>query len=295
MLTGISWVKHTGGFGWLKNYEDVSISQTPFYISDTELSNGTYLLEWFNTWTGEYIDTDTAVGVQGISWGDVTGVIDKEDVAFKLGRLDGGAAAIQVELALIKKDTLIPGDQPWLPKVASTIYRIVCCVTDENNMLDIAFNGPVDIVMDGEGQPDPFTLQLQQGGVVFDYHRSGSSPATVTATVDGLGKAVLNIEGMVGIEEREALQPAGGFELMENYPNPFDQSTRIAYVLSENARITLSVYNAQGKLMETLVEDYKTAGKHEAIWNAGDYPAGIYFYRMGNEHLSITKRCILLN
>ncbi len=283
----------SSGFGWMKTYEEASIADAPMYISGTELSNGTYLMEWFNTWTGEYMDSDTAVSVDGNTWADVTGSIDKEDIAFKISKLDNGTSAINVGLALIKKDTLLPGPQPWSPMKDSTIYKIVCYVTDGDRMLDVSFSGQVDIQMDGEGQPDPFTLDLHQGGIVFDYHRSGSSPATVTATVDGLGSAVLYIEGITGIEEMSAEPGHHGNEL-KNFPNPFDRSTTIAYVLPENTHIKLDVYNAQGQLVETLVDDHQSAGTYQVVWNADSYPAGIYFYRMGSGHFSETGRCVLL-
>jgi hypothetical protein len=56
----------TCGFGWMKTYEETSVSDVPIYISDTKLNNGTYLLEWFNTWTGEIIDSDPGVMLQVI-------------------------------------------------------------------------------------------------------------------------------------------------------------------------------------------------------------------------------------
>ncbi|MFH0757970.1 MAG: DUF5060 domain-containing protein [Bacteroidota bacterium] len=282
----------SSGFGWMKSHEEASLSHAPVYISGTELSNGTYLMEWFNTWTGEYMDTDTALCVEGHTWGEVTN-IEKEDVAFKISKLDSGASAIHVGLALIKTDTLVPGPHPWSPMKDSTIYKIVCYVTDGKHMLDVAFNGQADIRIDGEGQLDPFTLNLHQGGVVFDYHRSGSSPATINASVDGLGSAVLYIEGVTGIEENKANLEHHGYEL-KNYPNPFDRSTTIAYVLPEHAHINLAVYNAQGKLVETLVNERQPAGYYRVVWNAERYPAGIYLYKLGNGQFSETGRCVLL-
>jgi hypothetical protein len=210
--------------------------------------------------------------------------------------LEDGASANKVNLFLVKTDTLLPGQWPWSPKIDSTIYRIVCYVTDDNNRLDVSFNGPVDINIefDGEGTPDQYSINLQQGGVVFDYHPSGSSGATITATVEGVGTAVLYIEGVTGIAENEGHNVLQEFVLKNNYPNPFDQSTTIEYVLPENTHIKLAVYNVQGELLEILVDDQKSAGQYSVIWNADHYPAGVYFYIMGSEQSSITKKCMIL-
>jgi len=54
------------------------------------------------------------------------------------------------------------------------------------------------------------------------------------------------------------------------------------------------VYNAQGELLEILVDDQKSAGQHSVVWNADRYPAGVYFYIIGSEQSSITKKCVIL-
>ena len=286
----------TTGFGWLKTYNSTAVSNAPIYISDTELNNGTFLLEWFNTWTGEVIDADTAICVEGITWGKVTGDIEEEDIAFKIGKLEDGASAINVNLYLVESDTLLPGTWPWSAKIDSTMYSIVCYVTDGDNRLDVSYIGPVDIDIeyDGEETPDQFTVNLQQGGVVFDYDPGGFSSATVTASIDGLGNAVLFIPGVTGIDENEGFNSPGGLVLNNNYPNPFSESTTIEYELSESTRVKLAVYNAQGELLEILVDDQKSAGQHSVVWNAEPYPAGVYFYIMGSKHSSISRSCIIL-
>ena len=281
------------GFGWMKNYMGSSIAAAPLYISGTDLINGTFLVKWFNTWTGEYVESDTAVCVEGITWGFVPGEIDNQDAAFKLEKIQDGAAATSVNLYLVKSDTLVDPLQPWLPKVDSTIYKIVCYVTDADKGLDVAYNRPVDITMEGEGQPDPFTLDLLLGGVVFDYTRVGSSGTTVTATIDGLGTAVLHIDGITGVEENEA-EIAGGKIQLKNFPNPMSQHTTIAYVLPENALIKLAVYNAQGKLVKILEEGQRSAGRYNVVWNVENQPAGIYFYTLSGEKYSLTRRCVIL-
>jgi hypothetical protein len=281
------------GFGWLKTYEDVPLSDVPVYVTGAALQNGTYLLKWFDTWTGEYVATDTAICVEGITWGDVPGEVDELDAAFKLVQIADGSPASSVNLTLVKSDTLVAGMHPWSPKADSTLYRIVCYVTGDNNRLDVSFNGPVDISFEGEGQPDPFTAGLRQGGVVFDYDPRGSSGTTITATVDGVGSASLYVEGVTGMEGDEGRVPQGLF-LEENYPNPFHQRTTISYIIPASATVRLAVYNLQGTLLETLADGQEPAGRHTVVWNAERYPAGVYFYILGSEQSTIARKCVIL-
>lgn len=82
--------------------------------------------------------------------------------------------------------------------------------------------------------------------------------------------------------------------LINNYPNPFTYSTTIDYVLPESARIKLAVFNAQGEKVEVLVDGQRSAGQHSVVWNAEGYPAGLYFYTIGSQQYSITRKCMLL-
>jgi len=75
---GYFMIADSTGFGWMKKYNHTSVSGTPINMAGTKLYNGTYLLEWFNTWTGETIEADTAICVEGITWGEVTDDIDGE-------------------------------------------------------------------------------------------------------------------------------------------------------------------------------------------------------------------------
>lgn len=297
----------TNGFGWMTSYEDISLADTPVLIPGLELNNGTYLLEWFNTWTGESIDSDTAFFLESDSWGNMTrgmggedlafhvpGEIDEKDIAFKFGRLEDGEPASEVRLFLIESDTLLTGQDPWSPNVDSVNYRIAVYVSDLENRMDVSYNGSVDVDIEEDGHTDSSSRDLLEGGTIFEYKKIGSTWATITCTVEGVGNAELHIDGISGIIPNEVQSSRGEFQLGDNYPNPFDQSTTIEYVLAESAHIKLAMFDAQGKLLEILVDNKRSAGHHSIVWNANNYPAGIYFYTLGSEHLSKTKKCVLL-
>ena len=66
----------------------------------------------------------------------------------------------------------------------------------------------------------------------------------------------------------------------QNFPNPFNPSTRIEFELSAAHYTELSIYDILGENVTTLVAGQLTAGKYQYIWNAAGYPSGIYFYRL---------------
>ena len=84
------------------------------------------------------------------------------------------------------------------------------------------------------------------------------------------------------------------FELKQNYPNPFNASTEIAFVLPETENITLEVYDMQGRIIETLVDETRSAGTHHVTFNASDYTSGVYIYRLSAGEEEMTQKMILL-
>ncbi|HZV43172.1 MAG TPA: T9SS type A sorting domain-containing protein, partial [Saprospiraceae bacterium] len=61
-----------------------------------------------------------------------------------------------------------------------------------------------------------------------------------------------------------------------NQPNPFSTSTLIKYHLRSAGKVTINIYDQDGKLLETLVNESKVAGDYEINWNAAAYPPGVY-------------------
>ncbi len=87
--------------------------------------------------------------------------------------------------------------------------------------------------------------------------------------------------------------------LVGNYPNPFNPETTISFELESAAMVELAVYNTQGQLVKTLVNEHLNQGKHTASWNGinsnGDVmPSGVYLYVMKTGNSVSTKRMILL-
>lgn len=71
-----------------------------------------------------------------------------------------------------------------------------------------------------------------------------------------------------------------GFVLGQNSPNPFTTSTTIIFSLRQSEEVELSVYNAYGTQIQTLVDGRLSEGEHAYTWNANGLPGGIYFYSL---------------
>ena len=71
------------------------------------------------------------------------------------------------------------------------------------------------------------------------------------------------------------------FEIAQNYPNPFNPTTRIEFELSEDAFVTLSIFNSLGqKVKDILLNEEMETGFNEIEFNGSELNSGIYFYRI---------------
>ncbi|MBN1447457.1 MAG: T9SS type A sorting domain-containing protein [Bacteroidetes bacterium] len=69
---------------------------------------------------------------------------------------------------------------------------------------------------------------------------------------------------------------ATAFELKQNYPNPFNPSTTISFTLPASGEVSLLVYDALGRPVETLIEGYRSAGTHHVGFDASGLSSGTY-------------------
>lgn len=108
----------------------------------------------------------------------------------------------------------------------------------------------------------------------------------------------LNNESSVVTTTGSGTEPSAGilytFYLHPNYPNPFNSATTFSFELTRTESVTLSVYNLQGQLVETVVNDFLDPGQHHIGWQAGQLNSGVYLYRLNAGGLSRTRKCILL-
>jgi hypothetical protein len=94
------------------------------------------------------------------------------------------------------------------------------------------------------------------------------------------------------------------FRLAQNYPNPFREHTTIKLCVAYRTKVTLEVFNPEGKMLRTLIDEEKEAGTYEIEFSAEGTSAfgedadtlseGIYVYQLRAGDFSASKQMLLL-
>ncbi|MGA7160835.1 MAG: T9SS type A sorting domain-containing protein [Bacteroidota bacterium] len=84
------------------------------------------------------------------------------------------------------------------------------------------------------------------------------------------------------------------YSISQNYPNPFNPTTKIDFALPQRGLTKIIIYDLLGRDIQTLINRDLEAGYHEVNVDAGNFPSGVYFYRLQSGDFIQTKKMILM-
>ena len=87
--------------------------------------------------------------------------------------------------------------------------------------------------------------------------------------------------------------------ILQCSPNPFSQSTAISYALPQASRVTVSIWDASGRRVRTLVDECQAQGSRSIVWDGTDdagnlLPTGVYFLKLDTNHSTLTRKVVLV-
>ena len=124
---------------------------------------------------------------------------------------------------------------------------------------------------------------------VKDYKTGGEGPFS-----DPYSFSTINL---IGIKTLSKEIPKEN-KLHNNYPNPFNPITTIKFEIAKISNVKLTIYDAIGKEITTLVNEKLNAGTYEVKWpapteDASNFASGVYFYKLITNDFIETKKMIL--
>jgi hypothetical protein len=143
---------------------------------------------------------------------------------------------------------------------------------------------PLTITWDGANDGGTYTLLVGSGKEMKEFPISGAGRVVVTDE-----DAVVKI----GITSAQHAEMPKAYALYQNYPNPFNPSTTIRFDVPKASNISLKIYDVLGQEVETLVNEERGAGRYSVNFDAGNFPSGVYYFRIIAGDFSDVKKLLL--
>ena len=163
---------------------------------------------------------------------------------------------------------------------------------DEVILLDSS-GGEVDRVeYEGWTFPDPTGASMALVNPTADNNEGTNW--TVSTQAYGVGDKGTPGEANVNIAVQAPIVLPIHFEILQNYPNPFNAVTHIRFNVTQRADVRISIHDLRGGELTVLVNGRMVAGKHKVMWDASQFPSGLYFCRLDAGEERVTRKLLLL-
>ncbi|MDR3611878.1 MAG: T9SS type A sorting domain-containing protein [Ignavibacteriaceae bacterium] len=204
------------------------------------------------------------------------------------------------------------GDTVWTRHWLGSMNNSLVCVSGVQELPGggcIVYGSTNKPGKPSEGWYDPMAIAYSANGdSLFSIMNSESSSwggfdlgtwdnnhaLILSGSIDGVSKIwKYSIPGITAIQHESSEVP-DKYLLSQNYPNPWNPSTTINYSLAKEGNVKLTVYNAIGSKVATIVNEYKPAGAYSVKFNGSNLASGIYLYRLESGNYSEAKKFILM-
>ena len=198
-------------------------------------------------------------------------------------------------------DHVLKNNLSYKARTSATAY----IDTNQNTLVNNSFDLSLSLTDDDFVSLDQalLTAERNEDGSLpdIDFLRPAEGSAVIDAGVDigfdFLGDApelgAFEVDYPTDIQEDDKSIP-DVIALSQNYPNPFNPVTNIIYEIPSPSNVTITVYDALGRKVETLVNEMKSSGRYQVSFDAGRLASGVYFYRLQTDGYSIVKQMLLL-
>jgi photosystem II stability/assembly factor-like uncharacterized protein len=163
----------------------------------------------------------------------------------------------------------------------------------------LTFNG---LLYTGTKNGVYFSANLGESWVQRNNGLSGDALSINSITVHGSDLVAASKEGLWerkltdinSVENNITINYPAEYRLSQNYPNPFNPSTLINFTIPQRSFVSIKVYDALGREVNTLFSEEKPAGVYEVNFNGSGFSSGVYFYQLRAGNYILTKKMLLI-
>ncbi|MBI5060348.1 T9SS type A sorting domain-containing protein [candidate division KSB1 bacterium] len=158
----------------------------------------------------------------------------------------------------------------------------------DNQRFEIVRNGNTVTTLEGAGNS------------TTERHYSWTDSDVVNGTEYSYELVAVDVNGNRGVLDQTAATPNSTvgvvteYALLQNFPNPFNPETQIAFDLLQDGFASLKVYNLLGQQIASLANSNMSAGHHVVSFDGSAFASGVYLYKLDVNGFSATKKFVLL-
>lgn len=173
-------------------------------------------------------------------------------------------------------------------KNGMTNLLIYAIAFDNNNNIYVSSGAHVYSSMDGG-----VNWNLKNEGLPFDVYSLEVMDNFLYAGTSTFGVWKRPLGELLTSVDDEVRLPAELF-LEQNYPNPFNPQTKISFKIPYKSFINLSIYDIQGKRIQTLINSEYYPGSYSIDFDGTGLNSGVYFYQLKSLYGTLAKKMILI-
>ncbi|MFA7360185.1 MAG: T9SS type A sorting domain-containing protein [Candidatus Kapaibacterium sp.] len=217
---------------------------------------------------------------QGINWKNAQKLFASSNISdmnISVQRMESISGDCTVKGKVVINDKIITHLKDAILYVKNGGSFVKYSVTDGNGLYQInsVQHGSAKILVDRLGySSDSISINLV----------SGSTYDNVNFNLNQIYVRIIKDENLLPLK----------YSLSQNYPNPFNPNTVISFQLSVDSKVSIKVYDVQGREVQTLVNERMNAGTYETTFDGSGLNSGVYFYRMVTDGYRETKRMMLI-
>ncbi len=164
-------------------------------------------------------------------------------------------------------------------------------VERRQDFLELRWVTPQDLLF-------PMPVEVQVGGRRYRVSMSGGTGSVQirpgdSFSIDPDDWVLMDEPVLTAVDGRWALVPRR-VELLQNWPNPFNEATLLRFILPRSERVRLEVFDLTGRCVATLLNETREAGTHAVQFRAEGLPSGMYVCRLQAGHSVRTRKIVLV-
>ncbi|MGD1045297.1 MAG: putative Ig domain-containing protein [Bacteroidota bacterium] len=200
----------------------------------------------------------------------------------------------------LKHTNFIPYVKNPIPNQTDTVGRSFNYQIPDSTFIDDDGNNTISYAATlSNGKPLPAWLHFEPSTRIFSGLPDTAAAFYIKVTATDTAKANISctfritVVNPTGVEENKE-RPPKELMLYQNYPDPFNPTTTIAFYLPSKSYVSLKIFDIIGREVATIISEEMSAGSYSKQWNAANTPSGVYFYRLQARSFSQTKKLVLL-